>query len=89
MLGFFWLTNDIVKMFLNQMSVKGCGRTRGCFRSCHGSDPNCPTTGTDAGLDYFVTMDTNKTDSSVGQNQVLFKMGGKLKRRKEVCQYDS
>ena len=76
-------------MFLNQMSVKGCGRTRGCFRSCHGSDPNCPTTGTDAGLDYFVTMDTNKTDSSVGQNQILFKMGGKLKRRKEVCKYES
>lgn len=65
------------------MTVKDCGRTRGCFRSCT-TEPNCPTDQ----VDYILTMDTSNSDSSIGSNEVLFKLGGKLLRQKEVWHND-
>ena len=62
-----------------QMTTKDCGRTRGCFRTCK-TEPNCPTDQ----VDYIVTMDTSKSDSSIGSNEVMFRLGGKLSRQKEV-----
>jgi len=60
------------------MSVSDCGKTRGCFRSC-ATSPNCPP----EEVDYVVTMDTQKSDKSIGPNEILFKIGGKLSNRRE------
>ena len=70
-MGSFFL-RTLKLRFDNQMTVKDCGQTRGCFRSCQ-TDPNCPTDE----VDYIVTVDTVKSDSSIGTNEILFKMESK------------
>ena len=55
------------------MTVSNCGKNRGCFRSCT-TEPQCPI----EEVDYFVTMDTMTSDDSIGENEVLFRIGGNL-----------
>ena len=61
------------------MTLKGCGRDKGCFRYCK-SRPKCPA----EEAMYMLTIETEKSNDQLDPNEILVKIGGYLKNDKTV-----